>query len=292
MTRAPRILLTGGNGDLGKALSPRLLASGMAVSSLDPSAEAIPDVTQIQGSILDRDLVRNATTNADLIVHIAAWHGFHAFTGSKSSSEFWDLNMTGTFNLLDACVASKTRKLVFISSSSVDEWPEMYGVTKLLGEELCRSYAERDGLQVISLRPRAFIPWWNTAVYKSKEEWAQWFARGAIHIDDVAESVYLSCLKLLQSDQPLFETLALDGKQDFSAKDLERWRVFGAREFLKSKFPYFEALIDSASFIPTEPPTYKDISRARDVLGFDPKYGFHELLSEMANERVRDSRST
>ena len=233
MTRATRILLTGSNGDLGKVLSPRLLASGMAVLSLDPSAETIPGVCHIQGSILDRDLVRKATTNADLIVHIAAWQGFHAFT----SSEFWDLNMTGTLNLLDACVASEARKLVFISSSSVEEWPEMYGVTKLLGEELCRSYTERDGLQVMSLRPRAFISWWNTAVYKSKGEWAKWFARGAIDMDDVAESVLLACVKLLGSDQPLFETLALDGKQDFSQEDLERWCVSGAREFLKSKFP-------------------------------------------------------
>lgn len=284
MTKAKRILLTGGNGDLGKVLSPKLLASGIAVSSLDPSAEAIPGVTHIQGSILERDLVRKATRNADLIVHIAAWHGLHAFTGSKSSSDFWDLNMTGTFNLLDACVASGTRKFVFISSSSIEEWPEVYGATKLLGEELCRSYAERDGLQVLSLRPRAFIPWWNTAVYKSKEEWAKWFARGAIHIDDVAESVHLACLKLLQNDQPLFETLALDGKQDFSPQELEHWSALGGKEFLKRKFPNFESLIVSASFLPAEPPTYKDISRARELLGFDPKYGFHELLAEMDNE--------
>lgn len=285
MTKGKRILLTGGNGDLGQVLGPRLLAAGMEVSSLDPSGVPASGITHIQGSILDRDLTREAVKNADIVVHIAAWHGFHAFTGSRSNAEFWDLNMTGTFNLLDACVASKTRKLVFISSSSVEDWPEMYGVTKLLGEELCRSYAERDGFQIFSLRPRAFIPWWNSAVYTSKEEWAAWFARGAIHIDDVAESTLLACLKLLENDQPLFETLTLDGKRDFSTEELDRWREFGPRELLKEKFPLFESLIDTASFIPAQPPTYKDTCRARELLGFDPKYGFYELLAEMETER-------
>ncbi len=282
--KGKRILLTGGNGDLGRVLCPRLLASGMAVLSLDPSGEASLGVYHVQGSILDRDLIRETLKNVDLVVHIAAWHGFHAFTGSRSSEEFWDLNMTGTFNVLDACVATGTRKFVFISSSSVEEWPEIYGVTKLLGEELCRSYAEREGLQVLSLRPRAFIPWWNSAVYTSKEEWARWFARGAVHINDVAEAVLLACRTLLESDAAVCETLTLDGKQDFSAEELNRWGAYGGKELLKERFPNFESLIESANFIPAEPPTYKDISRTRERIGFDPQYGFQELLAEMATE--------
>jgi nucleoside-diphosphate-sugar epimerase len=129
-------------------------------------------------------------------------------------------------------------------------------------------------------------------VYGSKEEWAKWFARGAIHIDDVAESVVLACLRLLANDQPLFEALALDGKQDFSAEELDHWRTFGGKELLNKRFPEFQKLIDSANFIPVEPPTYKDISRTKELLGFDPKYGFYELLAEMENERVCNSRST
>jgi nucleoside-diphosphate-sugar epimerase len=292
MTHKKRVLLTGGNGDLGRILSPRLQALGMEVSSLDPSGEIPPGIHHIQGSILDRDLTREAVKDQDVVVHIAAWHGFHAFTKSRSSAEFWDLNMTGTFNLLDACVASGTRKFVFISSSSVDEWPEMYGVTKALGEELCRAYSEREGIQVLSLRPRAFIPWWNTAVYGSKEEWAKWFARGAIHINDVAESVILACLKLLGTEQPFFDALALDGKQDFSPEELAYWRTFGGKQLLRMRFPKFQRLIESANFIPVEPPTYKDISRTKELLGFDPTYGFYELLAEMENERGCNSRST
>lgn len=284
MGQKMKVLLTGGSGDLGKVLTPRLLSAGIAVTSLDPAIPTPPDIEHVQGSILDRELTISATKNVDLVVHIAAWHGLHAFRGSRTSSEFWDLNMTGTFNVLDACVQSGTRKVVFISSSSVEDWPDMYGVTKLLGEELCRSYAERDGLQIIALRPRAFIPWWNNDVYTSKAEWAKWFARGAIHINDVAESVLLACQTLLRSERLFFESLALDGKQDLSEDDRGRWSNVGGKVLLKEKFPSLESLIDSADFIPTDPPTYKDISRAREILGFEPRYGLRELLTEMSDD--------
>jgi len=291
MGQTMRALLTGGSGDLGKVLTPRLVSSGLSVTSLDPSIPTLPDIEHVQGSILDRELTNNTIKHVDLVVHIAAWHGLHAFRGSRTASEFWDLNMTGTFNVLDACARSGTRKVVFISSSSVDEWPDMYGVTKLLGEELCRSYAERDGLQILALRPRAFIPWWNTDVYTSKVEWAKWFARGAIHINDVAESALLACQTLLRSERPLFESLALDGKQDLSKDDRDRWSNVGGRVLLKEKFPSFESLIDSADFIPSDPPTYKDISRAREILGFEPSYGLRELLTEMSEDALKESKS-
>lgn len=282
MNANTHILVTGGNGDLGRLLAPKLIASGSNVTSLDPSGQPTPGVIHTRGSILDRELVSATIKGADLVVHIAAWHGLHAFSGTKSDAEFWDLNMTGTFNLLDSCVASGTRKFVFISSTSIDEWPDTYGMTKLLGEQLCRAYAERGDIQAIILRPRAFIPWWNTSVYKSKEEWASWFARGAVHIDDVAEAVMLACKKLLESNESIYEILELDGKQDFSADQLAIWREKGGKSFLAAHFPEHRELVETATFIPQEPPSYKDISRARDILGFKPKYGLYELLVEMS----------
>lgn len=287
-----QVLVTGGNGDLGRLLAPKLQSHGMRVHSLDPAGDAPQNVEHIRGSILDRELLQRVTRGIDLVVHVAAWHGFHAFTASKTNTEFWDLNMTGTFNLLEACVASGIRKFVFISSSSVDEWPEMYGVTKVLGEQLCRAYVERGSLEVISLRPRAFIPWWNKVVYASKDEWASWFARGAVHIADVAEATRLSCLVLLDSsDVRLYEACEIDGKHDFSQQELAEWRQAGGRSLLKRRFPEFESFIDDATFIPDDPPTYKDISQAQRILGYTPSYGFYELLKEMSQiEPDRSSR--
>ena len=77
----------------------------------------------VQGSILDRQLVDELVSSSDRVAHIAAWHDYHAVTQAKTAEEFWDLNMTGTFNLLEAC--ARHRKKKFISSTSADEWPEI-----------------------------------------------------------------------------------------------------------------------------------------------------------------------
>jgi nucleoside-diphosphate-sugar epimerase len=82
------ILITGGSGDLGRVLIPRLLNSGDSVTCLDPSTPSVHGVGWRDGSILDRPLVNELVRGSDLVVHIAAWHGYHAFTQSKSTEEF------------------------------------------------------------------------------------------------------------------------------------------------------------------------------------------------------------
>lgn len=273
--------MTGGSGDLGMALAPRLFSAGCSVTSLDPLPCSATDITGVQGTILDRPLLDELVARADIVIHIAAWHGFHAFTKSKSDVDFWDLNMTGTFNLLDACTRAKVAKCIFISSSSVDEWPEMYGTTKFLGEELCRSYAARAPMQILALRPRAFIPWWNTAVYQNINQWAAWFTRGAVHIDDVAEACLLGCNLLSNKTGAFFDIITLDGKRELSDIELAQWPTRGGKEILATHFPRYRDLIMNGTFVPTETPTYKDNSKAREILGYDPRYGLGEMLEEL-----------
>lgn len=284
MREGKRVLLTGGSGDLGHVLAPLLQTQGYRVLSLDPLPSPTPRVTSIQGSILNRDTLPSALSQVDIVIHIAAWHGFHAFTQSKSAEEFWDLNMTGTFNVLEACAKAQVKNFVFISSTSVDEWPEMYGVTKLLGEELCAAYAQRAGMRIISLRPRAFIPWWNRSVYRSKEEWASWFARGAVHINDVADAVVQSCSVLLNGDEPFHEVIELDGKHDFSEADRALWSSIGTKAFLSQRYPHYRGVIERASFLPEAPPSYKDTTKAEGLIGYQPRYGYGELLAELSTE--------
>ena len=282
-----RVLITGGSGDLGTVVSSLLLKDGFSVTSLDPLEPTTQGIDSIQGSILDRTLLDVLVANFDIVIHIAAWHGFHAFTKTKTDAEFWDLNMTGTFNLLNACEKAGVKKLLFISSSSVEEWPDIYGTTKLLGEELCRSYSIRASMQILALRPRAFIPWWNMSVYKNITEWAAWFTRGAIHIDDVAQSCLLGCHFLRAKSDSFFEALILDGKRDLSDEDLADWKNKGGKAVLANHFPHYRELIMNCSFIPTEPPTYRDNSQATELLGFRPRYGLGEMLEDVA---MHDSR--
>jgi nucleoside-diphosphate-sugar epimerase len=255
------------------------------MTSLDLVPSDSEGIDTVVGSILDRSLVRDLVSTSDVIVHIAAWHGYHAFTRSKSEEEFWDVNMTGTFNILEACARHKKRKFIFISSTSVDEWPEMYGMTKALGEDLCRAYAVRDEMQTLALRPRAFIPWWNTQVYKSKAEWAAWFARGAVHIEDVTTAVVSACQKVLEVDKAWFEAIELDGRHDFDELEKGEWREQGRIPFLVNRFPGLASTIVDTTFLPSEPPSYKDLTKARDLLAYEPRYGYEEMLRELSPKR-------
>jgi NAD(P)-dependent dehydrogenase (short-subunit alcohol dehydrogenase family) len=184
-----RVVLTGGSGDLGHVLSREFEARGDVPVRFDVRPPLSKRGLYVQGSILDRDALQASLAGADCVVHIAAWHGIHEATGARSVYDFWDLNVTGTFYAFEAAVRAGVRRVVYISSTSVRNWSSVYGHTKVLGEEVARAYAQRHRMRVITLRPRAFIPPWNREVYRSFVEWARWFWRGAVHIDDVSQAV-------------------------------------------------------------------------------------------------------
>jgi len=281
--RPQRVLITGGSGDLGERLVPLLSNGGYLTTNLDPRPPLNAASQTVAGSILDRGLVSELVAQTDVIIHIAAWHGYHAFTGARTAHEFWDLNMTGTFNLLEAASRHSVSRFLFISSTSVDEWPELYGTTKVLGEQLCRAYSERFGMAILCLRPRAFIPWRNTTVYSSFEDWAAWFMKGAVNVDDVAQAVMLGCKVISSAPSPLFDVVELDGKRELSDSDLVDWRDHGGKATLTKIFPEFEREIENASFVPLEPPQYKDSRAANRLLGYTPSYGLRELLAEYSS---------
>jgi len=64
-------------------------------------------------------------------------------------------------------------------------------------------------MNVITLRPRGFIPFWDRDAYTKYSEWARWFWKGVVHIDDVAAAVILSLdlVSRRQITQPLVPTL-------------------------------------------------------------------------------------
>ena len=186
-----KILLTGGSGDIGTLLSIDLLKMGHEVVNIDISSPKITGTIFYQGSITDRHIIKEALSDVDYVVHIAAWHGIHE--GTKSPAEFHDLNVTGTFNTLQAAADAQVKKFVFISSTSVDDKYGLYGNTKVIGEKMVSAYANRHSeIDFITLRPRAFVRAWNKGVYKDFAEWANWFMKGAVHIHDFKNSILIA----------------------------------------------------------------------------------------------------
>lgn len=270
-----KILLTGGSGDVGTLLTLDLLALGHQVINIDVAPPKIEGTTFFQGSITDRDVLAQAIQAVDCVIHIAAWHGIHEKT--KTPAEFHDLNVTGTLNTLAAAASAKVQKFIFISSTSVDDVNGLYGHTKILGEEMVRTYAARyPDCHYITLRPRAFVPSWNKAVYKNFIEWANWFVKGAVHINDFKDAI-LAALALPHDLHNKAATYTIDGAYDYSAADLQNW---SDQTFAK----YYAGDVDMAQkygLDTNRKPKVLQIPPEQQLPGYRPQYSLKNVLADL-----------
>jgi UDP-glucose 4-epimerase len=115
------------------------------------------------GDLRDEDVLDRAVSEADGVVHLAALWLLHCNLYPRSA---FQVNVAGTFNVLEACVRHSVEKLVYSSSASVygdaEEVPmterhpfnnrNLYGATKIAGEALCRAYQHQYGLSFVGLR--------------------------------------------------------------------------------------------------------------------------------------------
>lgn len=277
-----KIFLTGGSGDLAKVLTCRLQNRGDIALCFDIREPSDSLGEFIEGSILDRESLLKNISPVDCIVHIAAWHGYHEFTKQKNVYDFWDLNVTGTFNVFQAALENNVKNIIFISSENVADKNGMYGWTKILSEKIAQRYFDNHQLNVLTLRPRAFIPYWNQAVYQSFVEWAKWYWKGAVHINDVAQAV-INGIDLL-AKKPLSQHLILpvDGAYEYIESDLLNWDKNGRGETFKK---YYEKFYDKAISFGLDPslkPTKQDISETKKWLGYVPKYSLMNLLEDLS----------
>jgi nucleoside-diphosphate-sugar epimerase len=279
-----KVLLTGGAGDLGQTLVPRLLGKSDTPVILDVRAPSDPKQQgmYIQGSILDRPTLKEAFRGCDCIVHIAAWHGVHEGGGEKDAYDFFDLNVRGTFEVFEAAASLGIDKVVYISTTSVRNQDTLYGRSKILAEHIAEDYRRCNNMNVITLRPRGFIPFWNRDVYSKYSDWARWFWRGAVHVDDVASAVMLS-LDLIGRRQIQRQLiLTLDGAYEYTDADLEHWDADGAGSTFRKYYPEFFELALSYGLDPALKPNKLDISETIRWLGYKPSYSLARLLSELA----------
>jgi nucleoside-diphosphate-sugar epimerase len=278
-----RVLLTGGSGDLGQLLVPRLLDRGDTAVILDIRAPtALPQgAAFVQGSVLDRSLLPEAMRGCDCIVHIAAWHGIHEGEGGKSAYDFFDLNVRGTFEAFEAAVEAGIHRIVHISTTSVYHPRTLYGRSKILAERIAEGYATDRGMNLIILRPRGFIPYWNREVYTKYSDWARWFWKGAVHIGDVASAVMLSLDHVSREPMEAPLTLTLDSAYEYTDADLERWDEGGAGSTFRKHYAAYYDLAVSYGLDPGLKPTRLDISETVRRLGYRPVYGLANLLAEL-----------
>lgn len=172
------VLLTGSSGWLGRYLAPRLLAAGHRVTGLDVAPGAFTDVI---GSVADHALVDRlfGERSIEAVIHAAALHKPDIVR--YPAQAFIDVNVTGTLNLLQAATSAGHDRFVFTSTTSlmisdairraegdqavwIDETMtpleprNIYGVTKLAAEHLCRLFHGQRGIATMILRTGRFFP--------------------------------------------------------------------------------------------------------------------------------------
>jgi hypothetical protein len=119
-------------------------------------------------------------------------------------------------------------------------------------------------------------------VYTKNGDWARWFWKGAVHIDDVAIAVILSLdlLSRWQLDQQL--VLTLDSANEYTDADLDHWDADGPGSTFRKYYPEYHHLALSHGLDPALKPTRLDISKTVRWLGYKPAYSLANLLSELA----------
>lgn len=164
------VVVTGGSGRLGRAVVDSLVAQGESVVSVDvvrreacPCSSMLTDLTQA-GEAYD------VLAGAEAVVHLAAIPGPRV----QPASATFDVNVRSAYNVVEAAIAHGLSRVVFASSvftlgwhEDADHfWPdyvpvdeshplaplEAYGLSKVVGEEICATACRRAGLTAISLR--------------------------------------------------------------------------------------------------------------------------------------------
>jgi nucleoside-diphosphate-sugar epimerase len=165
-------LVTGGAGFIGSHIAQRLLENGEEVRIFDNFAtgnHANIDVLRggaevIEGDIRDIDAIQRATKGIQTVFHQAAEPSVPRSIDDPANT--YDINVTGTLNVLLAARDAGCARVVFASSSAVyGDAPEMpklesmlpvllspYASSKLAGEGLCQVFSRSFGLDAVALR--------------------------------------------------------------------------------------------------------------------------------------------
>ncbi|MBU4288587.1 MAG: NAD-dependent epimerase/dehydratase family protein [Proteobacteria bacterium] len=174
--KGKKVLVIGGAGLIGSHVVEEFLKEEVGEviiydnfcrGTMDNLKDALNDprcrIFEIGGDILQTDILDAAMKGVDGVVHLAALWLLQCYEFPRAA---FDVNLRGTFNVLEACVANNVKRLVYSSSASVygdavdepmtedhpyNNWT-FYGATKIAGEHMLKAYHKRYGLNGVGLR--------------------------------------------------------------------------------------------------------------------------------------------
>lgn len=314
-----RSTVTGGAGFLGSHLVELLLDEGDEVVVLDDESTGRPDnlreviddprLEYRVGSILDPDAVHAAVRGSDRVFHLAAAVGVRRIV--EHPLEGLRINVHGTENVLDACLAHDARLLIvstseiygkntsdalsesadrILGSPLVARWT--YAAAKGLDESFAHAYAEEYGLEVAIARPFNTVGPRQTGRYGMvvpnlvgqalREEPLTVFGDG--RQSRCFSSVYdvvPAFVRLIEEPRARGQAVNLGGGTEISILELaERiLSITGSRSRIRM-VPYDEAYGAGFEDMRRRVP---DNSLAHELIGFVPRTGIDEIVWSVAS---------
>ena len=307
-----RTLVTGGAGFIGSHLVERLLRDGHSVAILDDFNDfydsqikranisgVAKDVTVHDVDLRDGGKVAKVFRNEkfDAIFHLAARAGVRP--SIQQPQLYYDTNVAGTVHLLEAARSNGVGKFIFASSSSVygaarrvpfseDEHLTQtlspYAATKIGGEFLCSTYSHLYKIRVVALRyftvygarqrPDLAIHQFTRKIHGG--ETIDQLGDGTTRRDyTYIEDIIQGTMAALKYGGPAFDVFNLGESDTIELKDL-----IAAIEKTLGKKAKINRLPEQPGDMPL---TCADISKARKLLGYDPKTKFEDGLPKFVD---------
>ncbi|KAA8480070.1 nucleoside-diphosphate-sugar epimerase [Arcticibacter tournemirensis] len=285
-----KVLVTGSAGKLGSAVMQRLRSAGLTAIGADLIESPYTDVIL---DIKDKAGVLNVCRQINAVIHTAAIHGKH-YDLDYPREAFVDTNICGTLNLLNASVQHRIQHFLYISTTSVygtamvdplqavwvdeslTEQPrDIYDITKQAAEQLCKDFFYKEGLHTSVYRVGRFLPEdpnveANHRLYRGLDE------------RDGAEALYLG----LSHHFERFEIFNISSSSPFTKDDLIGLKKNPSEAIIKL-YPQAAEIykINGWSFPESIDRLYVT-DKARELLGYSPKYTFDYLLKKSASSDI------
>lgn len=241
------VLITGGAGSIGSALTKKLLEFPIrAVRVLDVNEHALfllkrsvndRRLRPFLGSILDQERVDMASNNVDIIIHTAAVKNIEIT--EFNPIETIEVNTIGTVNLIKSAIKIKPKKFLNISTDKAVEPTTLYGTTKQLSERLT-SWAGATSIttkfatirfgNVIESRGNVFEIWQNELKNnKPLSITDQSMRRYFFHLDEAVDAI-LESLPLIDKGEIIVPKMKVYSIKDLASKISKKHNLIGKRQ--------------------------------------------------------------
>lgn len=306
-----QVLVTGGTGFMGISLVRRLVEEGHRPRVLDlndPNAADLEgSIEFIKGDVRDARLVGEACKDVDTVYHLAA-----AVLPTRGKSKYMSTNAGGTRNILQSSLESGVRQVVHVSTSAIFGIPEKlpvaeesplqpmgyYGNAKFLGEQEVKKHRQL-GLRVCVVRPRTIVGRERLGIFHILFDWMKngkripVIGRGDnlfqfVSSRDVVEACVLGAKAESNDDFNI-------GAEEFSTVkgDLEGLirHIGSSSKVVSIPAPIVKTTLQVLDLMRLSPlmdwqykvadkPFYFDISKAKNLLGWQPKDSNLQMFSD------------